>query len=175
MLREEGNATRMPERTNREVPVRGPGAVGSLRNEINQLFDRVMGRERQLADPRDPWDLLEWPLSGAGTFAQSDFSETDDAYELQVDLPGLSRDDVSVDYANGVIRISGERSDEHEDKRKGYYISERSYGAFHRSFRVPEDVKMEDIRARFDNGVLTVSLPKSEEARKDARRIEVQG
>ncbi|MDX1609727.1 MAG: Hsp20/alpha crystallin family protein [Halofilum sp. (in: g-proteobacteria)] len=175
MLRNDVNVTRMPERTAREVPVRGPGAVGGLRNEINHLFDRFAGRDREAPLMREPWDLLEWPLGRAAAFAQSDLSEKDDAYELQVDLPGLTKDDVAVDYANGVITISGERSDEHEDERKGYYVSERSYGAFKRSFRVPDDVQADDIDARFDHGVLTVKLPKSEEARRDHRKIEVQG
>lgn len=175
MWRNEGNVTRMPERTERDIPVRGPGAVGSLRNEINSLFDRFAGRGRQVPAVSDPWDLLEWPLSRAGAFAQTDLSEKDDEYELQVDLPGLDKDDVAVDYANGILRISGERTDAHEDQRRGYYISERSYGSFERSFRVPENVQTDGIEARFDNGVLTVKLPKSEEARKDSRRIEVNG
>lgn len=171
MWRNEANVTRMPERRERDIPVRGPGAIGSLRNEVNSLFDRFAGRDRQASVLGDPLDLLEWPLARTGGFAHTDLSEKDDAYELQVDLPGMDKDDVAVDYDNGVITISGERTDAHEDQRKGYYVSERSYGSFRRSFRIPDDVRHDDIEARFDNGVLTVNLPKSEEARKDSRRI----
>lgn len=175
MVRNEANVTRMPQRHERDIPVRGPGAVGTLRNEIDALFDRFGGRDRALRDVRDPLDRFESAIGGAPMFARADLSETDDGYELQVDLPGMARDDVAVDYANGVITISGERTDTRQDQRKGYYLSERSHGAFERSFRVPEGVRTDAIQARFDNGVLTVELPKSEEARKDSQRIEVQG
>lgn len=175
MARNEATVTRMPERTERDIPVRGPGAVGTLRNEINSLFDRFAGRDRALRDVREPLDLLDWPFGRETAFAQADLSETEDAWELQIDLPGLDKEDVSVDYANGVVTIAGERTDEREDKRKGYYLSERTYGSFQRSFRVPDGVKAEEIKARFDNGVLTVELPKSEEARKQTHRIEIQG
>lgn len=175
MARNEATVTRMPERTQRDVPVRGPGAVGTLRDEINSLFERFAGRDRPLRDVREPLDLLDWPLGREPAFAQADLSETEDAWELQIDLPGLDKEDVSVDYANGVVTIAGERTDQREDKRKGYYLSERTYGSFQRSFRVPEGVKPDDIRARFDNGVLTVELPKSDEARRQTHRIEIQG
>lgn len=175
MARDEATVTRMPERTEREIPVRGPGAVGALRNEINSLFDRFAGRDRALRDVRDPLDLFDWAWGREPAFAQADLSETDEAWELQIDLPGMSKDDVRIDYANGVVTVAGERTDEREDKRKGYYLSERTYGSFQRSFRVPEGVKADDIKARFDNGVLTIELPKSEEARKQSHRIEIQG
>ena len=172
MARNEANVSRMPERTGRGVPVSGPGTVGSLRNEINHLFDRFAGRERGLREPLDPFDRV---LAREPLFAQADLSETDEAWELQVDLPGMRKDDVTVDYANGVITIAGERTDEREDSRKGYYLSERSHGAFQRAFRVPEGVEPDAIRARFDDGVLTVTLPKSAEARRQSHRIEIQG
>lgn len=175
MARNEATVTRMPERTQRDVPVRGSGAVSALRNEINSLFDRFAGRDRALRDVRDPIDLFDWPFGREPAFARADLSETEDAWELQIDLPGLDKENVSVDYANGVVSVAGERTDEREDRRKGYYLSERTYGSFQRSFRVPDGVKAEDIKARFDNGVLTVELPKSEEARKQTHRIEIQG
>ena len=175
MARNEPTVTRMPNRDERNVPVRGPGAIGGLRNEINTLFDRFAGRDRLSRELRDPFDVFDWPLARESVVAQADLSETDEAYELQVDLPGMKKDDVAVDYANGVLTISGERTDEREDKRKGYYLSERSYGSFQRAFRVPEGVLTDAVEAKFDDGVLTVTLPKSEEARRHSRRIEVQG
>lgn len=179
MARNQEQAVRAvePER-NGNVPVRGPGPWGSLRSEVNRLFDRFGGRSTSpVEDVRSPADLFDafgWPFGGLEpAFGRSDLSETDEGYELEVDLPGLGRDDVAVDYANGTLTISGERSDEREDKRKGYYLSERSYGSFRRSFRVPEDVQPDQIDAQFRDGVLTVRLPRSEEAQKTSRRIEV--
>ncbi|MFW5969937.1 MAG: Hsp20/alpha crystallin family protein, partial [Halofilum sp. (in: g-proteobacteria)] len=161
------------------------------RSEMNRLFDRFSGRGvtpasehrgGDIAGPdafwfgRDPFELLEGALaeSGLESFGLADLSETDKAYELQIDLPGMKKDDVKVDYSDGVLTISGERRDEREDERKGYYLSERSYGAYRRSFRVPENVDHDGIEARFSDGVLTVSLPKTEEARKNTRRIDVK-
>lgn len=160
------------------VPVRGAGPWGSLRGEMNRLFDRFGGRSgNPVDDVRSPADLFEafgWPLGEtAPAFGSSDLSETDGGYELEVDLPGLKREDVAVDYANGTLTISGERSDEREEQRKGYYLSERSYGSFRRSFRVPEDVQPDRIDAQFKDGVLTVTLPRSEESQKTTRRIEI--
>ncbi len=161
------------------VPVRGAGALGALRGEMNRLFDRFYGGRTQdmVEDVRphmDPFEGFGWPFGrGESVLGQTDLSETDEAYELEVDLPGLKRDDVQVDYSSGMLTISGERADEHEDQRRGYYLSERSYGSFRRSFRVPENVESERIEARFRDGVLTVRLPKSEDAQRSARRIEI--
>lgn len=168
-----------------EVPVRGGGVVG-LRDEVNRLFDRFTGshwplwRRRGALPPESPWNWdpfsgFEWPSAwgGQGTLGRTDLSETDSGYELQIDLPGMTKDEISVDLSDGVLTVSGERSDEHEDKRKGYYLSERSYGSVRRSFRVPDSVKTDEIKADFKDGVLTLSMPKSEEAKTSARRIEI--
>lgn len=163
-------------REGERVPVRGGGGLTSLRDEINRLFDRLpVGRRR--ADPwldawyRDPFAELEWAT--AGGLGKADLSETDEGYELQIDLPGLKKGDIEIDLSDGVLTVSGERSDEHEDKRKGYYLSERSYGSVRRSFRVPESVDANRIGAEFRDGVLTLKMPRTEEAQKSARRIEI--
>jgi len=189
MATKESKVSKMPERhEGRDVTVRG-GGVSSLRNEINRVFDRFWGRgiapgrrTSELWDPedlwfgRDPFALLEGTMGGGQpSLGRADLSETEEAYELQVDLPGMKKGDVSIDYSEGVLTISGERRDEREDKRKGYYLSERSYGAYHRSFRVPDSVSHDDIAAQFKDGVLTVTLPKTAEAKKTSRKIDVKG
>lgn len=155
------------------VPVRGPGALDSLRSEMNRLFDRFYGEGSQGLEERTPTDVFDVFGRMESSLGPSDLSETDEAYELEVDLPGLKRDDVAVDYSSGMLTISGERSDEREDKRRGYHLSERSYGSFRRGFRVPDNVEPDRIEARFTDGVLKVHLPKSEDARRNSRRIEV--
>lgn len=169
-----------------EIPVRSEGGgLTSLHDEINRLFERFRGGyggHGWLRHPagsrwnRDPFAGFEWPVFTGGEhgFGRADLSETDDGYELQIDLPGMKKDDIKVDLSDGILTVSGERSDEREDKRKGYYLSERSYGAVRRSFRVPESVKNEDIKAGFKDGVLTLVMPRSEEAQKNARRINVE-
>ncbi len=172
-----------------EIPVRGAGSLAKLRQEMNRLLDRFGGSRSHrrghhsgsglVAGPLREWDplaALEWPsLADADVdFGRADLSETDEGYELQVDLPGMNKDDIRVDLSDGILTVSGERSDEREDERKGYYLSERSYGSVQRSFRVPDSVKSEDIKARFSDGVLTLGMPRTEEAKKNQRSIEVE-
>jgi Molecular chaperone (small heat shock protein) len=171
-----------------EVPVGRGGGLAPLRDEVNRLFDRFGGmhwphwgrrRARELT-PESPWSWdpfagFEWPAAwGRETeLGRVDLSETEEGYELQIDLPGMKKEDISVELADGILTVSGERSDEREDQRRGYYLSERSYGGVRRSFRVPESVKTEDIGASFRDGVLTLSMPRTEEAQQSARRIDV--
>jgi len=170
-----------------EVPVRSGGGLTSLRDEVNRLFDRFTGWRHgapgrvpdlwpEWAPGRDPFAAFDWPSAWSGDrgLGRADLSETDEGYELQIDLPGMKKDDITVDLSEGLVTVSGERSDEHEDKRKGYYLSERSYGSVRRSFRVPDGVEPKNITAEFNNGVLTLRMPKTEEAQKKFRRISVE-
>ena len=77
---------------------------------------------------------------------------------LRADLPGLTKEDVKVEVTNEAINISGERKSEHEEKREGYYRSERSYGSFYRSIPLLEGVNAEDANATFRNGVLEITM-----------------
>jgi HSP20 family protein len=186
MARNERSETQMPERRQRDT---GGFGVDTLRNEMNRLFDRLGGGAsptpgRRASDSwpepawfgRDPMQPLESAFGGpqADTFGSSDLSETEQGYELQMDLPGVPKKDVSLDYSNGILTVSCERQDEQEVERKGYYLSERTYGRYRRSFRIPESVDHDNISARFAKGVLTVELPKTSEAQQSSRRIEVQ-
>lgn len=170
-----------------EVPVRGSGGLKSLREEMNQVFDRFsnaqwphFGRRRHsdpMSEPTwalDPFESMNMPsLWGERELGRADLSETDEGFELQIDLPGLQKKDIHVEVADGLLTVAGERSDEREDKRRGYYLSERSYGSVRRSFRIPDTIKLDDVKAAFENGVLTLTMPKTEEAQKNARQIEI--
>ena len=103
-----------------------------------------------------------------------DIVEHDTAFEITVDLPGYDSKDVSVTLRNGNVVIKGEKSEEKQDKAKDYYLKERQYGAFERSFAVPETVDTAKVDAAFRNGVLTVTLPKSEAAQAPEQKVEVK-
>jgi HSP20 family protein len=92
-----------------------------------------------------------------------------DAYEITTELPGLDEKNIEVKLANGVLSIKGEKQEEKEEKQKDYYRRERSFGSFERSFQIPEGVDTDKIAASFKNGILSVTLPKSAEARKPAK------
>jgi HSP20 family protein len=103
-----------------------------------------------------------------------DIAETDKAYELTADLPGLEEKNIEVKVANGGLTIKGEKKEETEEKGKDYHLSERHFGSFQRYFRLPETVDIEKIAATFKNGVLKVTLPKKPEAQKSEKKIEVK-
>src|SRR5690606_42015986 len=91
---------------------------------------------------------------------------------LKADLPGLDRDDIQIEVSDNVLTISGERRDESEEKREGYHRVERSFGRFQRSVELPEGIAAEDVRAKFDRGVLEVRIPKPAEHK--PTRVEVE-
>jgi HSP20 family protein len=135
----------------------------TLHREMNRLFDDVfsgfglMQRGQSLMEGRFSWPRVE-------------LSETDKALKVTAELPGLEEKDVQVELANGVLAIRGEKKV--ESGGEGKLFSERYYGAFER--RIPLDGVQEDkVEASFKNGVLTVTLPKSEEARQNVRRISI--
>jgi HSP20 family protein len=134
----------------------------TLHREMNRMFDDVF-RGFNLAPfgPTRALDGLGWP--------QIDIDETDKEVRITAELPGLDEKDVSLEIANGVLSISGEKKSESEDKTRRF--SERYYGRFER--RIPlQDVDEDKTSATFKNGILTITVPKSAEA-KNVRRISI--
>ena len=109
------------------------------------------------------------PLSGnsgaTGWMPPADLRETDTAYLIEAELPGVTKDDVELTYDDGVLTFSGERKFEAEDESNDYRRIERRYGSFSRSFRLPREVKADEVTAAFENGLLTITVPKGEDAR----------
>ena len=102
-----------------------------------------------------------------------DLVEADDHFVLKADLPGLSEDDVNIEVRDNALTISGERKAEHEQRERGWYRVERSFGSFSRSLSLPEGVDADAISASFDRGVLSVTIPKPEQRK--PRRIQIGG
>lgn len=94
-----------------------------------------------------------------------DVQETEEAYKLYAELPGLQKDDIQITLENNVLRLSGERKFERDVKKENFQRIERTYGTFTRSFTLPTQVNAESVQAVFNNGVLTISVPKREEAK----------
>jgi len=148
----------------------------SLRREVDRLFDDFAGGIWRSPFGRSFFDI------GPALRTQSvmpaipavDVTETDKAYEIAAELPGMDEKNIEVKFADGVLTIKGEKREEKEEKNKDYYLSERSFGSFQRSFQVPSGVDTDKIDASFKNGVLTVTLPKSTEAQKAEKKITVK-
>nr|ADR30404.1 17.3 kDa heat shock protein [Oryza sativa Indica Group] len=108
--------------------------------------------------------------------ARIDWKETPEARVFTADVPGLKKEEVKVDVEDGnVLQISGERSKEQEEKTDKWHRVERSSGKFLRRFRLPENIKPEQIKASMENGVLTVTVPKEEPKKPDVKSIQVTG
>ena len=131
----------------------------TLRREVDRLFEDFGGEFWRSPFRRSP---------------AVDIGEKDNAYEVTADMPGFEEKNIEVQVVNGSLSIKGERTSEKEEKKKEYYVSERAFGSFERSFPLPEGVDTDKIEASLKNGVLTVTLPKTAEAQKPARKIEVK-
>jgi HSP20 family protein len=101
-----------------------------------------------------------------------DLVEAEDHFVLRADLPGLTEQDVSIEVQDSTLTISGERGAQDESEQRGWYRIERSFGSFSRSLTLPDGVDADAISARFDNGVLEVSIPKPEERK--PRRVQIK-
>ena len=135
----------------------------TLQNEMNRLFNTVFDAPT--------------PGNGGSTLRRwmpaMDLVETGDHFVLRADLPGLTEDDVKIEFEDGTLTVSGERKSEHEAKGEGFYRVERAFGSFSRSLTLPQGIDPEAVTASFDRGVLEISIPKPEE--KKPRRIEIGG
>jgi HSP20 family protein len=102
-----------------------------------------------------------------------DVKETEKSFVINAELPGLSKDDFKLTVENNVLTLSGEKKSVHEEKREGFYRSERSYGAFQRSFRLTDSVDSKKIKADYNDGILTVEIPKSAKAKPQEIEVKV--
>lgn len=93
---------------------------------------------------------------------------------IKAEIPGMKKEDISVDFAGDVVTISGEKKSEEKTERKDYYRVERSFGSFCRKLRLPVEIQVDNASASFKDGVLELRMPKSESAKKDVRKITVQ-
>ena len=130
---------------------------------FDQLFDTFFGNGGRAANGNS---LMRAP--------ETDVLETEREIRVITEMPGLRRENIDIDIENNVLTIRGEKREERTEGEKGrWHLAERRYGTFTRSFVLPRDVDAEDIQASFQDGVLTVTVPKSEKARR--RRIEIGG
>jgi len=148
----------------------------TLRREVEQLFDDFGQNFLRFPTRRSLFGFEPlWRRQAVWEAAPAvDVAESDKAYEITAELPGMDEKNVEVKVANGNLTIKGEKQEEKEEKKKDYYLHERHFGSFERSFEIPEGVDADKIEANFKKGVLTVTLPKKPEAQKPAKKIEVK-
>ncbi|MCC7424774.1 MAG: Hsp20/alpha crystallin family protein [Planctomycetaceae bacterium] len=140
------------------VPASGRDLFQSLRDEMEDLFGRF---------------LTDGGADGVQMIRPSlDLSETDSNVQIRVDVPGMKAEDIDIEVSGNTLRISGQRKEEKEEKGKTWHRVERRSGSFARTVTLPCEVKENQAKAEYADGVLTLSLPKAEEAK--TRRIKVE-
>jgi len=137
--------------------------LNTLQNEIDRVFDRFFpSREEQ----------QESSSQQAVWHPRMDLIETEDSYRLHLDMPGMSTDDITISYKDNELVVSGERTTERTGESEEFVRVERSFGQFRRAFTLPRTVDAGNIEASYDNGVLTVTVPKTESVK--PRQIDIQ-
>lgn len=150
-----------------QVPVRRSTPVEWIRDDLLSVFDRWLSPWRW-GDVGD--EIWPSPFVFAGG-PMVDVEETDDAVVVQAELPGLEKEDFTVEVSGNRLILRGEKRHEAEEQRHGYYYTERRYGAFTRVIPLPCEVEADSATAKYKNGLLRITLPKT--ARAKARRITV--
>lgn len=169
------------ETASQPVEVRGAGAdrhpLMSLRDEMDRLFDEFASGfslspfRRRMLD-FEPFRRFETAMGAS--VPSVDVVEKDKQFEITAELPGMDEKDVELTVSDDLLTIKGEKKEEKEEKKEGYHLSERRYGSFQRAFRLPDTVDQDKIDAHYEKGVLTVVLPKTKAAKKEARKIGVK-
>ncbi len=137
----------------------------SIEKEFNKLFNTFSNKFGISHEGESEMENAVWaPLT--------DISEDNDNYFLNLDIPGVEKNDVKISYSNGNLIIKGERKEEKETKKSEFHRIERSFGKFYRSFSLPEKVKEDKIEAKFKDGSLSIVIPKADEVK--PKEIEVK-
>lgn len=134
--------------------------VRDLQREVDDIFSRFFDRSSDSGSTSAVWA------------PKTDLVETDDEFRLHLDVPGMSKEDITINLQNNTLTVSGERRSTRKNEGDDYVRVERSFGNFHRTFTLPNSVDAEGIEAGYDSGVLTITVPKTEKAAR--RRIEIQ-
>ena len=141
----------------------------AMRSEMDRVFDSFLGRR---------WVNPPAVFSGdsVGLAVPSiDVRESETEIVVEAEVPGMTEADIDVTLNNGLLTIKGEKKSEREEKKDDYHLTERSYGKFQRSFRVPDTVDEDNINAKLDQGVLHVTLAKRPDAVKAEKKIPISG
>jgi len=140
------------------------GPLGWFRGEIDRLFEEF---------GRPAGNLFNFATHVAGPQPVMELRDNGKDYRLSAELPGLAADDVELEVADGVLTISGEKKQETERKEGGYLLSERRYGSFARQIALPSDVDCDAITAKFEHGVLRLTLGKDQKAAARVRKVAI--
>jgi HSP20 family protein len=150
--------------------------LASMEREMRRLFDDFWGRRtgrEALPGPRRAGLPAEREEGLIGTPAV-DLIDKKDTLIFRAEMPGVKKEDIKISVDENSISVSGKGERKKEEKREDYYYAERAYGSWERTLALPTKVKTEEVKAKYENGVLEVSLPKVEEAKPKAKEIKIE-
>jgi HSP20 family protein len=153
---------------------------GTLAPTPSDPFTLLRQMTSELDRAFENWPSLRWPSFKMLATPDSAWSPKIDVFErdnrlvTRVDLPGMKKEDVSVEVTDGHLALSGERKRETEEKKDNFYRSEREYGSFYRAVPLPQGVKLEDVKATFSDGVLEVSVPMPARPDANVRKVQIE-
>jgi HSP20 family protein len=142
--------------------------VDEFEKTIEQAFKPLQRLKKFFED----WDL-DLPTETVN-LPKIDIWEDEEKYVVEAELPGFDKKDIEVNITDDILTIKATRKKEEEKKDKNYYYAERSYGEFVRSVRLPSEVDKKAIKAKYNNGVLELTLPKTKEAKEKTTKIEIE-
>ena len=138
----------------------------NIDREFRKMFDTFNNRFGIKKEVDEEYESAVW-------MPMTDIAETDNEYLLKLDLPGIDKKDVKLTISNGELQISGDRKEEKITEKATFHRVERTFGKYYRSFRLPEKIKAEEIKAEFVNGTLSITIPKAEEVKPKEIEIKV--
>jgi len=142
------------------TPYRRGSGLARLQDEMDDLFGRFFGHHALAAPDRGAY----WP--------PLEVAEGQESITVKAELPGMQADDINISVQGNTLSITGEKKEQAEEQREGYYRSERRYGSFRRDMVLPGDVDADKVTAAYRDGILTVSLPKTEQAKAKTVKVE---
>ena len=159
--------------TQRDNMATGDSLV-SMRRDIDQLFERFSSALGMPSLAND-FGAFARPGTSLGNYyrPQIDVSGDNNAYEIKLDVPGMSEADLSIEVNQDRLLIRGEKQQQSESKDKHYYRVERHYGSFQRTLSLPDDADADEIMAQLENGVLRLEIPRRESASQESKRISI--
>lgn len=151
------------------VPRRASSELSRPEGDMDRMFEDFLGRRL-----RPFWPERWWPAESMKiTTPAVDLYEEKDNIVVKAELPGMEKDNIEVNLSDNRLTIKGEKKQEEEVKKEGYYRSERSYGSFVRTLELPRKVQTDKVKAAFKSGILEIRLPKTEEAKKKETTVKV--
>jgi len=148
-------------------PFRGRRGFYDPVSEMNRVFDNMLGGLGRRSGGQQRAEVTEWAPA-------IDVVTEDGDLVIKAELPGVKQEDVDITLQDNVLTVSGQRKTEQEEERGGYYVRERQYGSFSRSLTVPEGVDESKIHARYENGVLEVTVEGAAQVQ-EPKRIQIEG